>query len=313
MGIPYNRDGRVEYALGKIDYDFIDIHHMSMNTNLPRTVTMNTPQEESPLHYNLRSRVVPIVTKPQPQEVQKYALFFDTETTGLFGKGNLADEDYVTKSPHILQLSFVLYNLTKGKIDTVFNEYIRVDDNVTIHEGSVMVHGITREVVESKGVPILDALVAFYQAYKRSNVVIAHNIKFDIRMIQTEVLRNYHAMEAESCLHPELIFNEIYETAHGIQQYCTMTNSIDLCNILRESMRQHGKLQTHEIYVPISINGNMNYVKMYKKFPSLGELHLKLFDSLPCGLHDAMEDVNICMKCYFKLMDITKNMAIATS
>jgi hypothetical protein len=38
-----------------------------------------------------------------------------------------------------------------------------------------------------------------------------------------------------------------------------------------------------------------------KKWPKLSELHKKLFDEVPDGLHNSMVDVNACLKCYLKM------------
>jgi DNA polymerase III epsilon subunit-like protein len=41
----------------------------------------------------------------------------------------------------------------------------------------------------------------------------------------------------------------------------------------------------------------------YLKFPTLTELHQKLFDYKPEGTHDALVDVLICLRCYIKIVD----------
>ena len=41
--------------------------------------------------------------------------------------------------------------------------------------------------------------------------------------------------------------------------------------------------------------------KVVKKWPRLNELHQKLFDEVPDGLHNSMVDVNACLRCYLKM------------
>ena len=38
--------------------------------------------------------------------------------------------------------------------------------------------------------------------------------------------------------------------------------------------------------------------EVYFKFPKLSELHEHLFKCVPKGLHNAMADVLICLRCY---------------
>jgi hypothetical protein len=60
--------------------------------------------------------------------------------------------------------------------------------------------------------------------------------------------------------------------------YCTMKNSINLCNI------------------PIRPNSS------YLKFPKLIELYKKLFEREPTlDLHNSLNDVYVCLECFYKL------------
>jgi hypothetical protein len=71
------------------------------------------------------------------------------------------------------------------------------------------------------------------------------------------------------------------------QYYCTMQESIEICNIKMKD----------------------KYGKEYLKFPKLIELHEKLFNSLPNGLHNSLNDILICLRCFYKIKydkDITE-------
>ena len=61
--------------------------------------------------------------------------------------------------------------------------------------------------------------------------------------------------------------------------YCTMKESIDLCNIQMIS----------------------KFGKEYKKFPKLSELHEKLFGIIPKNLHNSLIDILITLRCFMKL------------
>ena len=40
----------------------------------------------------------------------------------------------------------------------------------------------------------------------------------------------------------------------------------------------------------------------YIKFPKLQELHDKLFQSVPNNLHNSMNDVIVCLRCFYKMI-----------
>ena len=61
------------------------------------------------------------------------------------------------------------------------------------------------------------------------------------------------------------------------KKYCTMQESVDLCNIVAVSSRDG---------------------KEFVKFPSLSELHNHLFGFIPSNLHNSLNDVIICLRCF---------------
>ena len=60
---------------------------------------------------------------------------------------------------------------------------------------------------------------------------------------------------------------------------CTMQESVDVCNIKA-----------------ISKDG-----KEFVKFPTLSELHRHLFNIIPKKLHNSLNDVLICLRCFYKM------------
>lgn len=188
-------------------------------------------------------------------------LVFDTETTGLVPK----NESFynTTKWPHILQMSFVVYDVKNKKILDSKNHIIRVSREVPIPKESTDVHGIDREKSEMFGVDIKEALNDLREAIKESDLIVAHNISFDKRIVIVESIRNKMSS----------LF--IVKGKHK-PEYCSMKNSVDICKIQRT-------WESGEIYF---------------KFPSLLELHKHIFDETPKNLHDAMTDVLVCLRCY---------------
>ena len=61
--------------------------------------------------------------------------------------------------------------------------------------------------------------------------------------------------------------------------YCTMKESIELCNITLVN----------------------RFGKPYLKFPKLLELHTKLFETTPHNLHNSFNDILVTLRCFMKL------------
>jgi hypothetical protein len=61
--------------------------------------------------------------------------------------------------------------------------------------------------------------------------------------------------------------------------YCTMKTTIAFCNI--QMMSKTGR--------------------SFAKFPKLSELHEKLFGVAPKKLHNSLNDVVVCLRCYYQL------------
>jgi DNA polymerase-3 subunit epsilon len=204
-------------------------------------------------------------------------LVFDTETTGLPIGRNPSIMD-AHKWPHILQLSFILFDTETKQIITMRDDLIRIPPEVEITPGSEAIHHISRVMCEANGIHINDALNYFNKALSNADVVVGHNISFDKRMIMVECSRSNKYQKF---------------TTNGVrkEEYCTMKKGTDVCQITMTTP-----------------NGGT-----YLKFPTLSELHQKLFDYKPLGTHNALIDVLICLRCYVKLVDGYDFMADTTS
>jgi DNA polymerase III epsilon subunit-like protein len=194
-------------------------------------------------------------------------LIFDVETTGLLPKAGSGDP-----SPHIIQFSFILYNVEDNIIEEIHNYYIQVGSDVVISPKITELTGITRDMCDSQGIHIVDALLHFSRAYDQATMVIAHNHSFDSAMVKIEVERNRD--------HPRANFINMFQPDGPSKiQFCTMRSSVNICNIMVEKPGQ----------------------KPYKKWPTLLELYMHQFASTPDNLHNAIVDVLVCMRCFLKL------------
>ena len=88
-------------------------------------------------------------------------LVFDTETTGLPTERNASIMD-TEKWPYILQLSYVVYDTDEHLILDCVDDIIKIDnEKIKISAETTAIHGITNEMCDEKGVPLIDALKKF--------------------------------------------------------------------------------------------------------------------------------------------------------
>lgn len=193
-------------------------------------------------------------------------LVFDTETTGL-PKVKNASIYKPELWPRVVQLSFLVYDVADNIIDETFNSLIALPPGVTIEPGAQNVHGISMEMTQTRGMEMVSALDRFDAALQNCDLVVGHNLSFDKRLLM---------VEANRLKRPQFF------TTNGKRkpEFCTMKESVEVCRIPAQNQ------QTGETYF---------------KYPKLAELHDKLFDYVPMGLHDSMADVLVCLRCFMQL------------
>jgi len=196
-------------------------------------------------------------------------LCFDTETTGL-PEGRNTSIYETNKWPHIVQLSFMMYDTEKKEVVQEYDEIIKIGEHVELTPKSVEIHGITREIIEKCGIPITEALYAFKYALRNSHCAIGHNLSFDKRLLIVESIRNKGFDKSD---------DSIIQLHFG-KEFCTMLNSVDVCKI--KMLRKDGSI--------------------YYKYPTLLELHQHLFRIKPHNAHNSKVDVLICLRCYCELV-----------
>lgn len=212
-------------------------------------------------------------------------LIYDTETTGLPEKG--AGHHEYDKWPHIVQLSFLVYNLTdrqcvdKTPLSTLVP--IIMSDSIVKPEGYIIsndvsqIHGITQEFAEKVGVPIKDCLSYFLSQIEEADVIVAHNSSFDKNTIHAEMFR---------C--GLLATSPKWKTKSTVKEICTMTVSTAICRRSFPSEMEH----------PYPYDNRT-------KWPRLDELFRVLFpDEIPPpNLHNSLIDVQVTARCFFTMID----------
>ena len=101
-------------------------------------------------------------------------LVVDTETTGLPTNWKSTDQkDW----PHIVQLSYILFDVFHNKLLIMHDWIIKV--SVDISSESEKIHGISYKKSQLEGIDIVDALTYFNICMESADIVVAHNMKFD--------------------------------------------------------------------------------------------------------------------------------------
>ena len=108
-------------------------------------------------------------------------LIFDTETTGLPDYKLPLDDP---NQARIVQLACLLLDKSFNEVGC-FHSLIQ-PTGWSIHPGAQAAHGITIEECQESGIPVEAALHVFEGFYGAADVVIAHNLKFDARLVMTE-------------------------------------------------------------------------------------------------------------------------------
>lgn len=264
---------------------------------------------------------------PMPVKA-RYALVFDVETTGLLPK-----VDPVTKSqptldyfPHIIQFSWVMYDLATNMIDQRRNYYIRLPPHILVTNEITDLTGITQDMCNA-GTDLVTVLTEFCEVYTKCNFAVAHNLQFDATTILAEMTRYNTQLGRFKDVD---IFSQQYILQNQILLYCTMIASKDICNLWMEYTPRPKTpivIETTEsleiIRIPaldddvlpsptpskepqFTIRKSCTPVdgpkpRVFKKFPKLSETHNYLFGYIPENLHNAMVDVLVCLRCFLKL------------
>ena len=201
-------------------------------------------------------------------------LVFDVETSGLLPKKT--EDVPIEKLPHILQLSYIVFETDGWKVSKVGNYYVNVEKHVEISQKITELTGITREMCNS-GSSIVNVLKEFCDEYMQCDLIVAHNIYFDRNMIQLEISRNKEKLPSH---YVENVFSRNFEKENFKTNYCTMYNGRNICNI----KKVNDKGET------------------YVKCPKLSELYEHLFEEPVHGnLHNSLVDTYVCLKCLVKM------------
>jgi DNA polymerase III epsilon subunit-like protein len=138
-------------------------------------------------------------------------LLLDTETTGLPKQRGRPVTD-VDNWPRIVQLGWGVYDDSGEELE--LHAAIVRPEGFSIPADAVRIHGITAARAAREGTPLRELLPPLLAAASHADLLIAHNVEFDLTVLRAEMIR--------------LRLPDSLRTA---RVYCTMVGSTEFCAI----------------------------------------------------------------------------------
>jgi DNA polymerase III epsilon subunit-like protein len=189
-------------------------------------------------------------------------LVFDTETTGLNPREEVARSN-CTQFPRIVQIAWIVFD---KELKVISQQSQIVKQTKKIPQEAIRIHGITDEIAKNRGVEINTVLRDFLSDAKSCDVLVAHNIGFDLPVLKSELYRN--DIDVGVIKHK--------------RNLCTMISSVNFCAIERREWDTYKYPTLKELYENC--------------FPD------KILDEKI--LHNALFDVTICAKSLERLREL---------
>lgn len=192
-------------------------------------------------------------------------LVFDIESTGLVqcNEFNLyPDFRDVSKydSARIIQVAWVVLDITFTVIEK--KSYIIKRDNFNITNDEF--HGISNEISDIQGIDFELAMLDFFTALHKCDMIISHNILFDFNVLANHLYRY-----------------DLYDIFYEFNQKLRFCTSFESQMVLK---------------LP------MPYKCFIYKLPSLQELYTFYFNKEIDNAHDALSDSIACADCFVLLI-----------
>lgn len=112
-------------------------------------------------------------------------LVFDTETTGLTPLSFVTERNYM-KWPRLVQIAWGI--ITEEGLQIQKKAIIR-PVGFNIPSDSIRIHGITHKQALKEGKDLKELLISLNNAMHTANTIIAHNLNFDLGIVQSEAMR----------------------------------------------------------------------------------------------------------------------------
>lgn len=197
-------------------------------------------------------------------------LFFDTETTGLpldF------DEPYtnVKNWPRLVQLSWILEDTETNEVNE--HDFIIKPTGFIIPYSATKIHHITHDWAERNGKPIKSVLLQFEIDIFKADLLVGHNIEFDINIVAAEFNR---LKKDKVCVLAPRTINKIIKTFLSKPTRCTMKEGAN--------------------YTKIEVPYKDEF-----KWPKLAELYRYFYGQDFKGAHNALDDIRATRACFWQM------------
>jgi DNA polymerase III subunit epsilon len=189
-------------------------------------------------------------------------LFFDTETTGLVSDRY---EPTHPRQPMPMQLGMKIDAANRNEM-MACNTLIR-PEGWSIEAKASEITGITDEMATDYGTHLITACELFLDMVENADVIVAHNINFDITVMRRAVF-----------VYCQETGQEYKDPFEGKTLICTMLASL---NLVKATPKRNGQW----------------------KWPKLSEAIKFFFNEELEGAHDALVDVRACARVYYELLD----------
>ncbi len=113
-------------------------------------------------------------------------LIFDTETTGLPKRWDAPITD-VDNWPRCIQIAWQLHDAMGNCIE--HQDYLVQPDGFNIPYDAEKIHGISTELAQEQGIPLVEVLEKFNKALSKTKFVVGQNVKFDLNIMGAEFVR----------------------------------------------------------------------------------------------------------------------------
>lgn len=185
-------------------------------------------------------------------------LVFDTETTGLPLWNDPSDDP---RQPYIVDIAASLFDATGleiGRFDAIVKPGVPIPDELG------RLHGITTEIAMEHGVEITVANSMLMGMIADADLIVGHNVSFDIRMARIQAARATGA-----------------KWDNPLPTFCTMRRTTNICKILKANPRCHDDW----------------------KWPNLSEAVRHFFGEDHSNAHRARADCDAAARLYFHLKE----------
>lgn len=113
-------------------------------------------------------------------------LIFDTETTGLPKRWDAPITD-TDNWPRCIQIAWQLHDAMGNCIET--QDYLVQPNGFNIPYDAEKIHGISTELAQQQGIPLVEVLEKFNEALSKTKFVVGQNVKFDLNIMGAEFVR----------------------------------------------------------------------------------------------------------------------------